>query len=182
MLNSLLVQRRLFRGAPSLLYSYRYVRSEVRAAHWGILWARFNIQHLYFWFVLHAFIFSAVRGSASALIPAAAANLKQEVRHQNKIIWPTSKLTFMCILCLSLVGSVYLLRGVEASEAVGHPGSGHLEQPPHVQAWEQTGGMALLLLHVCPRRVSIVWPFWRDLNYNDESLNQRGGLANSLQS
>lgn len=43
-------------------------------------------------------------------------------------------LPFVCILCLSLVGSVYLLRGVEASEAVGHPGSGHLEQPPHVQA------------------------------------------------
>lgn len=102
MLNSLLVQRRLFRGAPSLLYSYRYVRSEVRAAHWGILWARFNIQHLYFWFVLHAFIFSAVRGSASALIPAAAANLKQEVRHQNKIIWPTSRLTF-CVHSLSFI-------------------------------------------------------------------------------
>ncbi|CAF93922.1 unnamed protein product, partial [Tetraodon nigroviridis] len=52
------------------------------------------------------------------------------------------------------VGGLYLLRCVEASEAVGDPGRGHLEQPAHVSARPEGGSVAFRLLHVCPCRVS----------------------------
>lgn len=61
----------------------------------------------------------------------------------------------MFCFCSSLAGSVYLLRSVEATEAVGDPGRRHLEKPPYVQARAPGGSVALYLLHVCPRRVSV---------------------------
>lgn len=54
----------------------------------------------------------------------------------------------------SSAGDVYLLRRVEASEAVDHPGPKYLGMPFHLQAWQEGGGLALSFLHVCPRRVS----------------------------
>ncbi len=108
------------------------------------------LQHLYFWFILLIFVFSAVWGLASAPKCFVA---------ENKSIWHfeplTQRLTLVHIFCSPSVGSVYLLRRVEASEAVGDPRWRHLEQPPYIQAWEQTGSLALYLLHVCPRRVII---------------------------
>lgn len=67
-----------------------------------------------------------------------------------------SKVTSCFLLfCLASVGSVHLLRCVEAPETVGDPGRGHLEKPADLQAGDETGSVAILLLHVCPRWVRV---------------------------
>lgn len=40
----------------------------------------------------------------------------------------------LCVYFLCPAVGVHLLRRVEATEAVGDPGRGHLEQPPHLPA------------------------------------------------
>lgn len=64
-----------------------------------------------------------------------------------------------CVCFRCPVVGVYLLRCVEAAEAVGDFRWGHLEQPTHVSARPEGGSVAFYFLHVCPCRVSIRSPF-----------------------
>lgn len=145
------------------LYSYRYRHSLgdflglVKHASTSAL---IQSSHLYFLSCLWFLAFTAV---------PAAANLKAASFCS---VWCTKKNLDCCVHFLFFfglsVGSVYLLRCVEASEAVGDFEWRHLEQPPYIQAWVPAGSMALYLLHVCPRWVSIGRPF-RYHNYMMET-------------
>lgn len=75
------------------------------------------------------------------------------VHTASNVSWESHNSFLHFSVCSLSVGSVYLLRRVEASETMGDAGWGHLEQPPVLQAWEPAGSVALLLLHVCPRWV-----------------------------
>lgn len=124
--------------------------------------AKKTLPHLFFSFVLLIFIFLAVvdflffflqlhnqRQSCSGIFCTGRGKTK-DVKTTWSFNW-----SFSCVFfCLLPAGSVYLLRCVEAPEAVGHSGEWHLGQPAHVPAWTQGGGLALPLLHVRPCRVS----------------------------
>lgn len=120
--------------------------------------------HLFFTFILLIFIFSAVcnfffffwqlhtqRQLCSGIFCTGRG--KTKTKDHLKLLF--ERCLWDCVFfCLPPAGSVYLLRRVEAPEAVGHSGEWHLGQPAHIPARAQGGGLALPLLHVRPRRVS----------------------------